>query len=300
MSEAQSHEVAVSQESVHQQCAVQCEAVPDWQERRHKITVATMSGVIQNTEERSVLKGIVTSYFVDSLHIFVNACHRTRDGVFSMESKIMKQLEAAFQNGSETLAEHICKNQTADMDATKAFRALSEHGGNPLQSVKQFLSAEVYARAPNQTLSEDDWNQRKAVILLKSVYLQADEGTSFNAMMDKIIRDKFSFLYIQSGRATKSVVDKFLSATVTLLQQMLKSESPIIPWTGLKIYDPLFVEVDARQLTCQTDDPIDGDCFKECRIDDYRRPILLSCNHGHVTIDKGKVRLEVPKQEVMA
>ncbi len=58
----------------------------------------------------------------------------------------------------------------------------------PLQMVKQFLSAEVYARAPNQTLSEDVWNQRKAVILLKSVYLQADEGRSFTTMMEKVFK----------------------------------------------------------------------------------------------------------------
>ena len=54
--------------------------------------------------------------------------------------------------------------------------------------VKQFLSAKVYAGAPNQTLSEDDWNQRKSVIFLKSVYLQADEGTSFTTMMEKVCR----------------------------------------------------------------------------------------------------------------
>ena len=56
----------------------------------------------------------------------------------------------------------------------------------PLQMVKQFLLAKVYAEAPNQTLREGDWNQRKAVILLKSVYLQADEGTSFTTMMEKV------------------------------------------------------------------------------------------------------------------
>ena len=121
-------------------------------------------------------------------------------------------------------------------------------------------------------------------------------------LLPQTIRDKFGFLhrqYGQSGRATESAVEKFLSATVTLLQQMLKSESPIIPWTGLKTYDPLFMEVDARQLACLTDDVMDGDCFKERKIVGYRRPILLSCNHGQVTIDKGKVQLEVPKQEVM-
>ena len=80
---------------------------------------------------------------------------------------------------------------------------------------------------------------------------------------------------------------------------MLKSESPIIPWTGLEIYDPLFVEVDARQLARQTDDSMDENYFKGWKIDGYKRPILLSCNHGQVTIDKGKVRLKVPKQEGM-
>ena len=121
-------------------------------------------------------------------------------------------------------------------------------------------------------------------------------------LLPQIIRDKFDFLleYGQLGRATESAVEKFVSATVTLLQQMLKSESPIIPWTGLETYDPLFVEVDARQLACQTDDPMDEDYFNGWKINGYRRPILLSCNHGQVTINKGRVRLEVPKQEVMA
>lgn len=64
-------------------------------ERKHKITVATMSGVIQNTAERSVLKGVVTSYFDDSMHSFVNACKLTRDEVYSMENSIMKQLEVS-------------------------------------------------------------------------------------------------------------------------------------------------------------------------------------------------------------
>ena len=54
-----------------------------------------MSGVIQNTAEQSVLKGVVTSYFVDSLHSFVNACKLTRDEAYSMENRIMKQLEVS-------------------------------------------------------------------------------------------------------------------------------------------------------------------------------------------------------------
>ena len=54
-----------------------------------------MSGVIQNTAKRSVLKGVVTSYFTDSLHSFVNACQLTRDEVYSVENSIMKQLEVS-------------------------------------------------------------------------------------------------------------------------------------------------------------------------------------------------------------
>ena len=45
-----------------------------------------MSGVIQNTAEHSVLKGVVTSYFDDSLHSFVNACQLVKDEVYSMEN----------------------------------------------------------------------------------------------------------------------------------------------------------------------------------------------------------------------
>ena len=114
--------------------------------------------------------------------------------------------------------------------------------------------------------------------------------------MPQIIRDKFAFLreHVQYGRTSGAAVERFLSATVTLLQQMLKSESPIIPWTGQKTYDPQFVEIDAQQLACQPDDVLTEDYFKGWEIAGYRRPILLSCNHRQVIIDKGKVRLEVP------
>ena len=119
--------------------------------------------------------------------------------------------------------------------------------------------------------------------------------------MSQIVRTMFSFLleYVHKGKTSDSAVETFLSATITLLQQMLKSESPIIPWTGLKIYDPLFVEVDARQPACQTDDDMAEDWVKGWKIAGYRRPILLSCSHGQVIIDKGKVWLEVPKQVAM-
>ena len=119
--------------------------------------------------------------------------------------------------------------------------------------------------------------------------------------MPQIIRDKFAFLHehVQSGRISGATVERFLSATVTLLQPMLQSESPIIPWTGQKTYHPLLVEIDARQLACQTDDVMAEDYFKGWKIAGYRRPILLSCNHRQVIIDKGKVWLEVPKQKEM-
>ena len=57
---------------------------------------------------------------------------------------------------------------------------------HPEDVVKQFLSAEVYAGAPNQTLSEDDWNQRKAVIFLKSVFFNSTESESFAPKMDEV------------------------------------------------------------------------------------------------------------------
>ena len=52
--------------------------------------------------------------------------------------------------------------------------------------VKHFLLAEVYAGAPSQTLSEDDWNQRKAVIFLKSVFFNSTEGESFAPKMEEV------------------------------------------------------------------------------------------------------------------
>ena len=41
---------------------------------------------------------------------------------------------------------------------------------HPKDVVKQLLSTNVYAKAPNQTLSEDDWSHQKAAIFLKSVF----------------------------------------------------------------------------------------------------------------------------------
>lgn len=114
--------------------------------------------------------------------------------------------------------------------------------------------------------------------------------------MVQATREKFAFLFeaAQTGKISQSAVESFLFTTANLLQQMLKSESPIIPWTGLKTYDPLFVEVDARQQSYQTDATAEDD-FQGWRIVAFKRPVLLSCNHRQVKIDKGKVRLEVPQ-----
>lgn len=54
-----------------------------------------MSGVIQKTADRDVLKGIITSYFADSLHSLVHESKLTRDDVYILEKKIMKQLEVS-------------------------------------------------------------------------------------------------------------------------------------------------------------------------------------------------------------
>ena len=63
-----------------------------YRERRHRITVGTMSGVIQKTAERDMLEGAITSYFTDTLQSFVNKFQMNRDGVCQMEGKIVKQL----------------------------------------------------------------------------------------------------------------------------------------------------------------------------------------------------------------
>ena len=78
---------------------------------------------------------------------------------------------------------------------------------------------------------------------------------------------------------------------------MLKSESTVIPWIGLETYDPMFVDVDARQLcSLPVADTMSEDDFKGWRIASYKRPILLSCYHQKVKIVKGKVRLDVPQE----
>ena len=117
------------------------------------------------------------------------------------------------------------------------------------------------------------------------------------ALYVQVIRDEFAFLFevVQADRISESAVERFLSATVTLMQQMLKSGSPVIPWTGLETYDPLLVDVDARQMCSLTDAVSEDDC-KGWRIGGYKRPILLSCHNRMVKIVKGKIRLEVPQE----
>ena len=54
----------------------------------------------------------------------------------------------------------------------------------PLHVVKRFLSARVYAEAPNQTISENDWELRKAAIFLK--FFQAVEERACSSIMEKV------------------------------------------------------------------------------------------------------------------
>ena len=110
------------------------------------------------------------------------------------------------------------------------------------------------------------------------------------------MRGTFKFLStaadVEKGIVSQSAVDTFLSTTVCLLQEMLMSESPIIPWTELKTFEPRFVEVDPRQLGSIA---MSEDDFCEYEIVGFKRPILLSCNHRQVKIYKGKVRLAMPQ-----
>ena len=56
----------------------------------------------------------------------------------------------------------------------------------PLDVVNRFLSAKVYAEAPNQTLSEIDWDLRRAAIFLKSVFFQAAEERLCTSIMEGV------------------------------------------------------------------------------------------------------------------
>ena len=78
---------------------------------------------------------------------------------------------------------------------------------------------------------------------------------------------------------------------------MLKSESPIIVWTGLEMYDPMYVKVDGHQQSCKMEVLTDDD-LRGYKIAGYKHPILLSCSHNQVKIKKGIVRL-LPDQEAI-
>ena len=54
--------------------------------------------------------------------------------------------------------------------------------------VKRFLSGKVYAEALNQTLSENDWELRKAAIFLKSVFFQAVEERACTSIMEEVCK----------------------------------------------------------------------------------------------------------------
>ena len=94
----------------------------------------------------------------------------------------------------------------------------------------------------------------------------------------------------QTEKISKTAVEKFLKATASVLYQMLKSESPIIPWTGPEMYDPMYVNVDGHQRSCEMEALTDDD-LRGYKIAGYKHPILLSCSHNRVKIEKGIVRL---------
>ena len=118
---------------------------------------------------------------------------------------------------------------------------------------------------------------------------------SFCLSLIQAVRDSFAFLREEPEKGNamhdQSAVDKFLIATVTLIQHMLMSESPFIPWTGLKKFDPMFVEVDPSQLRHLKQPPKSEEAFRGWKIVSFKRPILLSCSHSQVKIYKGKVRV---------
>lgn len=64
-----------------------------YRKRNHSLTVGTMAGVFQKTAEHDVLEDTITSYFTDSLQRFLTDFPQlTRDQVYKVETKIMKQL----------------------------------------------------------------------------------------------------------------------------------------------------------------------------------------------------------------
>ena len=90
-----------------------------------------------------------------------------------------------------------------------------------------------------------------------------------------------------SERDVQSVVDSFLAATARLLLGMLRSESPVIPWTGLTKFDPVYAKV--GQVHRQKQAAKSEEAFRGWKIVKFQRPILLSCCHRQVKIDKGIV-----------
>ena len=56
------------------------------------------------------------------------------------------------------------------------------------------------------------------------------------------------------------------------------------------MYDPMYVKVDGHQQSCEME-ALTDDNLRGYKIAGYKHPILLSCNHNRVKIEKGIVRL---------
>ena len=81
---------------------------------------------------------------------------------------------------------------------------------------------------------------------------------------------------------------KFLEKTVGVLKQMMMSEMPIIPWTGLTEFDERYAEVHLSTSAASMDESD----FKGRHIVGFKVPVLLSCAHRSVKVVKGRVKLE--------
>ena len=72
-----------------------CIVIPICRERKYRIAVDTMAGVIPQTAEQDVLDSVIASYFMDDLHKFINEFKLPKDQVCVMEDKIIKHLSVS-------------------------------------------------------------------------------------------------------------------------------------------------------------------------------------------------------------
>ena len=100
-------------------------------------------------------------------------------------------------------------------------------------------------------------------------------------------------LQVVYNEAFKSLVSdsttKFLEKTISVLKQMLLSEMPIIPWTGLDTFEEKYAEVHLSAAASGMDES----ALPGCPISSFKRPVLLFCANRNVIIVKGIVTIKV-------